>query len=64
MDKVIKTAVDKAGGWRPLARALGIKAQSLQNWTRIPAERVLQIEKITGLRREVLRPDIYPKNNP
>jgi DNA-binding transcriptional regulator YdaS (Cro superfamily) len=64
MDKAITAAVEKAGGWRPLARSLGIKVQSLQNWRKIPAERVLQIEKITGLRRELLRPDIYPRNNP
>jgi DNA-binding transcriptional regulator YdaS (Cro superfamily) len=61
VDKAIRAAVDKAGGWRPLARALGIKVQSLQNWRRIPAERVLQIEKVTGLGREFLRPDLYPK---
>jgi DNA-binding transcriptional regulator YdaS (Cro superfamily) len=63
MDKAIRAAVDKAGGWRPLARALGIKVQSVQRWKRIPAERVLQIEKTVGLRREFLRPDLYPKND-
>jgi hypothetical protein len=62
MDRAIRAAVDKAGGWRPLARELGIKAQSLQNWRRIPPTRVLQIEKITGLPRTFLRPDIYPKD--
>jgi len=55
-DRVVATA----GGWRPLARKLGIRMQSIQMWTRIPAERVIQIEAVTGIPREELRPDLYP----
>lgn len=45
-----------------LAEELGVKAPALCKWerNRVPAERVLQVEKITGIPRHHLRPDIYP----
>jgi DNA-binding transcriptional regulator YdaS (Cro superfamily) len=60
VNRGLKLAIEKAGGYRALARKLGIRYQSIQCWEQIPAERVIAIEKITGLRRETLRPDIYP----
>lgn len=61
MNKIaIETAIEKAGGMRALARAIGINYQSIQSWkTRIPAERVLDVERATGISREQLRPDLY-----
>jgi DNA-binding transcriptional regulator YdaS (Cro superfamily) len=60
--KVIQVAIDKAGGMRPLARAIGISYQAIQSWKkRIPAERVLAVERATGISREVLRPDLYSR---
>ncbi|MDT4842936.1 putative antitoxin of bacterial toxin-antitoxin system, YdaS/YdaT [compost metagenome] len=52
-----------AGGQSALARALKIKPQAVQNWCavgRIPAERVLSVEAVTGISRHELRPDLYP----
>ena len=46
-------------GVRGLARELGIKGPSVANWKRIPAERVLQIEALTGIDRAKLRPDLH-----
>ena len=45
-----------------LARKLGVNKSSVTLWglRRIPAERVLEIEKFTGIPRHELRPDIYP----
>lgn len=43
-----------------IARALGITAWAVAKWRRVPAERVLAVERITGIPRHVLRPDIYP----
>src|SRR5262249_54810788 len=37
----------------------GISQPSLSNWSRVPAERVLSVESITGIDRAVLRPDLY-----
>jgi DNA-binding transcriptional regulator YdaS (Cro superfamily) len=43
-----------------LARALKITHPAIMGWKRVPAERALAIEAITGVPRTMLRPDIYP----
>lgn len=42
-----------------LARKLGITRQAIGLWKKIPAERVVEIEEVTGIPREQLRPDLY-----
>jgi len=42
-----------------LARQLGLTRATLYNWKRVPAERVVEVEKITGISRTKLRPDLY-----
>ena len=59
----IDKALDAAGGQSALARALGLTQQSVHVWMKrqsIPATRVLAVEKLTGVSRHSLRPDIYP----
>jgi TorA maturation chaperone TorD len=58
-DRGLREAIRAAGGVTELARRIGISQPSVSNWSRIPAERVLSIESITGVGREVLRPDLY-----
>lgn len=59
----LEKAVDAAGNASILARRLGVKRQSVQQWKKqIPAERVLEIERLTGVSRHELRPDLYPEN--
>jgi TorA maturation chaperone TorD len=58
-DTALQSVIDKAGGIAALARALGIAQPSVSGWSRVPADRVLAIEQLTGLRREILRPDLY-----
>ncbi|MCV9906655.1 YdaS family helix-turn-helix protein [Brucella sp. HL-2] len=53
-------AIENAGGVTLLAHALGIKHTALYGWKRIPAERVLDVEALTGIPCCELRPDIYP----
>lgn len=55
------TEIIKAGGGIvKLSRALGFKShQALYKWKRVPAERVVHVEKFTGIPRELLRPDLY-----
>jgi DNA-binding transcriptional regulator YdaS (Cro superfamily) len=45
-----------------LSRALGgeITPQAVSQWKQVPAERVLDVEKATGVSRQRLRPDLYP----
>jgi hypothetical protein len=58
-DRGVTLAIEAAGGLRPLARALGISAGAIFKWQRIPADRLLRIEAVTGVPREKLRPDLY-----
>jgi len=55
----LQKAIAAAGNRSELARRLGIKVQSIQQWDRIPAERVIDIERVTGVPRQELRPDLY-----
>jgi DNA-binding transcriptional regulator YdaS (Cro superfamily) len=63
-DEGLHAAIEAAGGEGPLARALGIAVPSLREWRRVPPHRILQVEKITGIKREKLRPDLYRKSPP
>jgi TorA maturation chaperone TorD len=56
-------AIQTVGGIGALARALGISQPAVSNWQRIPAERVLAVEALTGVHRSVLRPDLYPMSD-
>src|SRR5215207_2351033 len=58
-DQGLSEAIRAAGGITELARRLGIAQPSVSNWVRVPSERVLSVESATGVRREVLRPDLY-----
>src|SRR5262249_17035047 len=56
-----KAAAKAAGGVPALARLLGVREQTPYQWgrTRIPADRIIEIERLTGVPRELLRPDLY-----
>jgi DNA-binding transcriptional regulator YdaS (Cro superfamily) len=55
----VKTAIKEAGGLRELARRLDINHQAILQWEQIPVGRLLEIERVTGVPRELLRPDLY-----
>jgi Bacterial toxin YdaS len=59
MDDELKAVIKAAGGIRPLARELGMSPQALSEWKRIPAHRIRQVEAVTKIPREKLRPDLY-----
>jgi TorA maturation chaperone TorD len=63
-DAGLNKAIDAVGGVRELARRLGISQPSVSNWSRVPAERVLEVEAATGIERVVLRPDLYGVMHP
>jgi TorA maturation chaperone TorD len=58
-DPGLDEAIAAAGGVGALARKIGIAQPSVSNWSRVPAERVLTVEAVTGVSRAVLRPDLY-----
>jgi TorA maturation chaperone TorD len=61
-DPGLDEAIRAAGSVSELARQLGISQPSVSNWSRVPAERVLSVESITGVNRMTLRPDLYGDN--
>jgi DNA-binding transcriptional regulator YdaS (Cro superfamily) len=54
-------AIERAGGLQALGRMLGISKQAIDQWRRVPAERVLEVERLTGISRYQLRPDVFGK---
>lgn len=52
-------AIELAGGPSALSRQIGVTPQAISQWRRVPPERVLDVERITGISRHELRPDIY-----
>jgi DNA-binding transcriptional regulator YdaS (Cro superfamily) len=54
-------AVEKAGGGVVIARALKVSPAAITYWKRrgIPPERVLDVERLTGISRHLLRPDVF-----
>lgn len=60
MDKALEKAIEKIGSSKALAQALGVSAQAVSQWEKVPTLRVLDVERLTGIPRHELRPDIYP----
>lgn len=57
-------AIEIAGGQSGLAKLLGIKQGQISGWVRRdkkapPPEYVLKIERLTGVSRHLLRPDVF-----
>ncbi len=42
-----------------LATGLGILPSALSQWKQVPADRVLDVERLTGISRYDLRPDVF-----
>jgi Putative antitoxin of bacterial toxin-antitoxin system, YdaS/YdaT len=46
-----------------LAKMLGVSPGAISQWDRVPAERVVEVERATGISRYELRPDLYDRGN-
>jgi DNA-binding transcriptional regulator YdaS (Cro superfamily) len=56
----IQTILSQKRGLRiELARALGITHGAVSQWKKVPADRAVQVEEITGVSRHELRPDVF-----
>lgn len=58
MDSVLNDL--RVFGVAKVARELGIRPQAVSQWRRVPAGRVIEVERITGISRDRIRPDLYP----
>lgn len=60
MHDALQRAIDILGGPAAAAKAIGgLKSQAISQWKRVPAERVLAVESLTGISRHILRPDVF-----
>jgi DNA-binding transcriptional regulator YdaS (Cro superfamily) len=61
MNEAVSTACRLVGTQAALARALGVTASTVGEWLHgarpVPLERCVDIERLTGVAGEVLRPD-------
>ncbi|HGM5918304.1 TPA: transcriptional regulator [Stenotrophomonas maltophilia] len=62
--RAILEAVEKTeGGQAALARRLGVSPQQLNQWVKaarpVPPKHALSIERVTGVSRHALRPDVF-----
>lgn len=57
----IQSAIVKLGGQAALAAKLGVKqpAISYYLYKRCPAEKAIEIERLTGVPRSKIRPDLF-----
>lgn len=58
-DEGLRLAIERAGGVRVLARMVGVSHAAISQWARVPVDRLKRVSEITGIPREVLRPDIF-----
>lgn len=55
----VALAIEAVGGSIPrLAQKLGLSRQAIHRWRRIPAERLPDVVRITGIPAQKLRPDL------
>jgi DNA-binding transcriptional regulator YdaS (Cro superfamily) len=55
----LQLAIEAAGTRYRLSLLLGIRPASVLKWWRVPSDRIIQVEEVTGVPRERLRPDLY-----
>jgi len=60
----VRAAISAAGSMHKLGKLLDISPQAVFKWKRIPAERIIEVERATGVPREQLRPDLYRRPRP
>lgn len=62
--EALSRAIDLAGGQKPLADKIGTTQSQVWYWLKrakkgVPAEFVEPVERVTGISRHDLRPDIF-----
>lgn len=59
----LAAAISAVGTARELAKRLGISPAAVSTWKKVPWNRARAVERVTGVPREVLRPDIFAEDD-
>ncbi len=59
MNEGLEKAIERAGSRNKLAQLLGISHQAVSRWQTVPTHHIIAIERLTGVHRSLLRPDLY-----
>ncbi|RUU79985.1 Cro/CI family transcriptional regulator [Mesorhizobium sp. M7A.F.Ca.MR.362.00.0.0] len=59
MEKLTTWINEGRGRLTEVARACGITHSAVSQWDRVPSDRVLIVERVSGIPRGELRPDLY-----
>ena len=60
-EAALAAVIAAAGTQAKLAVALGVSAQAVNQWSAVPVQHVLTVERLFGVSRHDQRPDIYPR---
>ncbi len=64
MEKLKTWLASERGRVTKLAAACSITHSAVLQWNQIPADKVLEVERVTGISRHDLRPDVFGKRTP
>jgi len=59
---IIEQVIKQSGGIGALSKALRISPQAIHKWRKkggVPLDRVIEVEKLSGVPREQLRPELF-----
>ena len=57
----LRAAIDAVGTRYRLAKLVGVTPTAVLAWTRVPNDRIIDVERVTGVDREELRPDLFKR---
>jgi DNA-binding transcriptional regulator YdaS (Cro superfamily) len=64
MNEGLRQAIERAGSQNKLAQLLGITHQAVNKWQIVPVHHLIRVERLTGVHRALLRPDLYADQPP
>ena len=59
METLITFIEAERGRLSRLAADIGVTPAAIRQWDKVPADRLVAIERATGIPRQVMRPDLY-----
>lgn len=64
METLLRYLDEQRGRRLELAKALNCRPSAISQWRRVPIDRVTEVERLTGIPRHELRPDIFKQDRP